>query len=412
MKHRLTQHRNKNLLLAASLSALVVVAGCGSRSGSSGQATSPASAGSGRSAPSGTPITLAVVAELSGAQASIGQPWKDGVDAAVKEINADGGILGHPVKTFTADTQSDTAKSVAAIRFALDKKPYAVIGPVLSDSLVVDVKLTGPAKVPEFVGGIVDSVTQQGNKYVVRTNPSTSQESKVNAKFLADNIKAKKVAIVYRNDQRGQGAKAALSTALKGYNVDSATIAVSPDQTNYSGLPAKISDSGADAIYLSATDTQDAQIITALKGAGNKLPITGDTEALSSSVSQLTHNASDGVRGVVDYSPAAPGFKELASQYTKEHGSAPTAQFYKAYIGTWLIKYATENAGKVDATAMMDQIHGHTFCVSKYPHLLQSFYWAPNGDPDGAENVAEVVNGAQNTVDQTKPLDESKFSSC
>jgi branched-chain amino acid transport system substrate-binding protein len=417
MTLRLAMRHGRAAATLAALTALAMTLGaCGSSGGGPAEST-----GGGRNSPagpagtatsSGSPVTLAIVAELSGSTASIGVPWKYGVEKAVEEINSSGGILGHPVKTFTSDTQGEAAKSASAIRYALGKKPFAVLGPVISSSIVVDEKLTAKQKVPEFVGGIADDITQAGNKWVVRTNPSSSQESRVNAKFLAQNIGAKHVALVYRNDERGQSAKAALSKYLKGYHVTTTAISVSTDQSNYAGLPAKISKSGADAIYLSAVDTQDAQIISALKSSDVKLPITGDQEALSPTVSKLTHNASDGVRGVVDYSPVAPGFDKLAAAYKKTHGEDATAEFYKAYIGTWLIKYAAENAGKLDQGAMMKAIYGNTFCVSKYPKLLQSFYFKPNGDPDGQQYVAKVKGGNQVVSDTVKPLDESKFSSC
>ena len=41
------------------------------------------------------PIRLAHVAELSGVGATVGTNWKNGIDLAVSEINAKGGILGH-----------------------------------------------------------------------------------------------------------------------------------------------------------------------------------------------------------------------------------------------------------------------------------------------------------------------------
>ena len=42
-------------------------------------------------------IQIADVAELSGGGATVGTNWKNGIDLAVEEVNAAGGILGHKI---------------------------------------------------------------------------------------------------------------------------------------------------------------------------------------------------------------------------------------------------------------------------------------------------------------------------
>ncbi|MGH3098429.1 MAG: ABC transporter substrate-binding protein [Streptosporangiales bacterium] len=383
--------------MVAALAALV--AGCGGGGGQGGDES----------------VNLAIVAELSGSAAEVGEEWKEGAEAAIADINDAGGILDHKVGSFSVDTQSDAAKSASAIRNALSKDPFAVIGPVVSSSIVVDAKLTRKAKVPEVVGGVADEITQQGNDYVLRAGPPSGAESQVIAKFLAENVGAHKVAIVYRNDQRGQSASETLGKYLKQGGVSVDAVSVAPDQTNYAGTVGRVVTANPDAVYLSAIPTQDAQIISELKRSalGKDVVLTGDQDALSPTVSKLTDKGSDGMRGVINYSADAPGFAKLAKKFAGKHdGQQPTANFYKAYIFTWMIKYAAEDVGKLDQDALMDYIHDRTFCVDKYPHLLQSFYIKKNGDPDGPEYVTKVVDGKQQVVGTVKPLEEGKFSSC
>ena len=56
-------------------------------------------------AQSGAPIKIADVAELSGGGATVGNNWKNGIDLAVEEINAKGGILGRKIEVSHADSQ-------------------------------------------------------------------------------------------------------------------------------------------------------------------------------------------------------------------------------------------------------------------------------------------------------------------
>ncbi len=52
-------------------------------------------------------IKIANIVELSGGGATAGTNFKNGVELAVKEINASGGILGKKIETVTSDTQSN-----------------------------------------------------------------------------------------------------------------------------------------------------------------------------------------------------------------------------------------------------------------------------------------------------------------
>lgn len=56
-------------------------------------------------------IKIANIVELSGGGATAGTNFKNGVELAVKEINAEGGILGKKLETITTDTPHHPAGS-------------------------------------------------------------------------------------------------------------------------------------------------------------------------------------------------------------------------------------------------------------------------------------------------------------
>ena len=60
-------------------------------------------------------VFLLVPAELSGAGATVGTNWRDGVALAIADINAAGGILGKQIEYEVVDTQSDPPTSKAVI---------------------------------------------------------------------------------------------------------------------------------------------------------------------------------------------------------------------------------------------------------------------------------------------------------
>ena len=65
-------------------------------------------------------IRIANIVELSGAGATAGTNFKNGVELAVKEINAAGGILGKKIESVTSDTQSNPGVAKGLTQKAID----------------------------------------------------------------------------------------------------------------------------------------------------------------------------------------------------------------------------------------------------------------------------------------------------
>ena len=95
-----------------------------------------------------TTITLANVAELSGPGATVGTNWKNGIDLAVGEINAKGGILGAKIVVTHADSQSNPGVARAQVQKALDANPYVLLGPGYSGSVKVTARRTDTCASP------------------------------------------------------------------------------------------------------------------------------------------------------------------------------------------------------------------------------------------------------------------------
>ena len=94
-------------------------------------------------------IKIANVVELSGAGASVGTTFKNGVELAIKEINAAGGVLGKKFETTTYDTQTNPGVAKGQTQKAVDDGVFAIFGPVFSGSIMISMVSTAvPPKPP------------------------------------------------------------------------------------------------------------------------------------------------------------------------------------------------------------------------------------------------------------------------
>ena len=95
-------------------------------------------------------IKIANIVELSGGGATAGTNFKNGVELAVKEINAAGGILGKKIESSSNDTQSNPGVAKGLTQKAVDNEVFAIFGPVFSGSIMVSMAESRRAEVPNW----------------------------------------------------------------------------------------------------------------------------------------------------------------------------------------------------------------------------------------------------------------------
>jgi ABC-type branched-subunit amino acid transport system substrate-binding protein len=98
---------------------------------------------------------------------------------------------------------------------AIDDGAYVVMGPVFSGSILVSMAETKRAEIPNFTGGEAAAITQQGNPYIFRTSFTQTTAMPKVARYLADNLKAKTLAIIYTNNDFGKGGRDVMMKAIE-----------------------------------------------------------------------------------------------------------------------------------------------------------------------------------------------------
>jgi urea transport system substrate-binding protein len=98
---------------------------------------------------SAEPIKIGAVLPFSGGVELYGRQAKLGLDLAVKDINAGGGILGRPVEVIYEDDKTDPAAAVDATRKLIERDGVlAVVGPITSRNLIALAPVVEAAKTP------------------------------------------------------------------------------------------------------------------------------------------------------------------------------------------------------------------------------------------------------------------------
>lgn len=265
-------------------------------------ATSPGPATStspGPSATAGPPIIFGDLAPFTGADAFLGPRYLAGCFAAASNIDAAGGVLGHPVDCKSFDTRGDPADAVPATRQMLATSPnLALVFGVTSDEAASVVPILNNAPMVVFsVSGQAefDKSTFQYYYRLVAADDLTG----VAVAIIATKLGYKNVGLVFGNDIGSQGT---VPTLTKSFQKQGGAIAINQaialDQSSYRTEITQLLAAHPDAIMTEADGQTDGTYFSELKqlNNGKLLPIVG-TDA---TVDPTWWKAASGAAGAAD----------------------------------------------------------------------------------------------------------------
>jgi branched-chain amino acid transport system substrate-binding protein len=144
-------------------------------------------------------------------------PYKKGIEMAVEEINAKGGVLGKKLEVVTRDDGANPGEAVRVAEELVTREGVvALAGTFLSNIGLAVTNFAGQKKVFFLAAEpLTDKITwQNGNKYTYRLRASTYMQT---AMLMPAAVAAhkKKWALVYPNFEYGQAAAEAFKTLMK-----------------------------------------------------------------------------------------------------------------------------------------------------------------------------------------------------
>jgi branched-chain amino acid transport system substrate-binding protein len=356
-------------------------------------------------------IKIAGLYELSGAGATSGTMFKNGVAMAVKEINEAGGILGKKIEHSIADTQTNPGVAKGLATKAIDDGAFAVFGPVFSGSIMVSMAETRKAEVPNFTGGEAAAITKQGNPYIFRTSFTQDTAMPKVARYIANNIKAKNVALIYVNNDFGKGGRDAVTKALKDLNVNVvADISTDQGQVDFSAAVLRAKGLNADALFVYVNEEEAARALRELKKQGYNKPIVGETVLTSQKVIELAGDAANGAVAHVGLTVDAPNplMLKFKAKFYQETKTISDHNGIKGYTGVYALKAAIEKAGKIDRKLVSQTLKGLSLSAAKHPGVIMDMSFDDKGDIDRESFIVEARDGKQAVKEVVPPLSAKK----
>ena len=386
--------------VAASAAAVMALSLAGCSGGSMDDSSSSSAKASGDS------ITIGTVTTNSGTAAAYGEAEVKGFELAVSEINAKGGINGKKVKLESMDDKGDaTEASNAYNKLAGDNNVLAVAGPTISATTASVAPLADQSKLVTIAPAATSDSIETGN-YLFRTCFKDSYQGEVAARFAAENLKVKKVAVLYgTGDPYSSGVGEAFAKAAEklGLEVVDKESSSSADDTEYSAQLQKIQASGAELLYAPYYySVAGPYIIPQARSVGfegyvmgpdgyDGLKLTGDKSQYNKTYYTTHYSADDNTNTKV---------QDFIKSYKSKNNAEPNTFAALGYDTIYMIKQAIEKAGE-NATRedVRNAVAGMTF-----DGVTGKFTMDKSGSPTKSVTVLEMKDGkpVYNTTVQPK----------
>ncbi|MDP2854782.1 MAG: ABC transporter substrate-binding protein [Smithellaceae bacterium] len=191
-------------------------------------------------------------------------PWgatSRGVKLLFDIINEEGGIHGRQLRLFIRDDQYNPSQTMAAVRDLVDRQGVlAFVGGVGTAPALAVKQYLAQNKIPlvSVMTG-AENIHVPHNPWLWGTWPLYDDDASVMAKFVVQKLKAKKIGMLYQNDDYGLDPLAAVQRRLKTYNMELAiAVPVEPIERDLSSQISRLKAAGCDVVIGYVAPTQAA----------------------------------------------------------------------------------------------------------------------------------------------------------
>jgi branched-chain amino acid transport system substrate-binding protein len=306
-------------------------------------------------------IRIGHFGSMTGSEATFGMSTDEGIRLAIDEVNAAGGIKGKQVKLITMDNQGKAEEAASVVtRLIEQEKVVALLGEVASSRSLAAAPIAQSKQIPMLTPSSTNpKVTQVGN-YIFRACFIDPFQGSVMAKFTAENLKLKKVAI-FRDVKSDYSVGLADFYIAKFKELGGEILldaSYSSGDVDFKAQLTQIKSKKPDAIFIPGYYTEVGLIARQARELGIKAILMGGDGWDSPKLSEIGKDAVEGGYFSNHYSTESkdPAAVEFMSKFKAKYNKSPDGLSSVAYDATKMLLQAMQNTNEVTASAVRDQL--------------------------------------------------------
>lgn len=320
---------------------------------------------------SGNEIKVGVIGPFTGGSAPMGVSMRNGVEIAIDQINAGGGIAGKKIVMVARDDEAKNERGGQIMQELIDKEGVsAVLGPINTGVANAASRYANEKKVPMIInvseGARVNelfSETKDNYVFHFAANADVQSEMMVNEALTVG--KFKKPAVLCDDTNYGQTGREKLEARLKSAGVTPVYVGkFKIKDTDMTAQLQQAKAAGADIVLAYGIGPELAAVSNSMERVGWKVPmITSWTSAMSNYVNNAAKNGNGTMmpQTFIETTPKNETAKKFIADYRAKFKEEPMASAVSAaqgYDSMMVLKHAIEQAGGTDGAKVKAALEG------------------------------------------------------
>jgi branched-chain amino acid transport system substrate-binding protein len=333
-------------------------------------------------------VKIGAAGPLSGKYAWYGEQLLLGVQTAVAELNAKGGVLGQQVQVTQGDDDCDAEQGIAVARKLIADGVVFVSGHFCSGAAI-------PASAIYEAHDMLDiaptatnpRLTEQGFTRIFRLVGRDDQQGEIAAEFIIDRWPGKRVALVHDGETYGKGLVELVRQALNARGVQEAIVdTVRPGQLDFGPLLSRLAEVGAEVVYYGGYSTEAGLLIRQAREAGHGFQLVSGDALYTEQFGLVAGDAAEGA--IFSSYPDPRGNPEAAEVVARFRtaGFEPEGVTLHHYASVQVWAQAVEKIGSLSGSELAAVLRRERF-----PTVLGLVGFDGKGDVTGVAGFAWFI---------------------
>lgn len=303
-------------------------------------------------------LKFGVAGPMTGSDAAFGGQLRNGVEQAVADINAAGGILGQQIELVTGDDVGDPKQGVSVANQFSGEGVSFVVGHFNSGVSEPASDVYNESGLLMITPGSTNPrITDRGLWNVFRTCGRDDQQGKVAGDYIVKNLAGKKLAIVHDKTTYGKGLADETKKTVNGQGITEVLYeGVNKGERDYAALVSKIKQSGAEVVYWGGVHTEGGGLLRQMRDQGVTATFIGGDGIVTQEFAAL---AGDGVEGaMMTFGPDPQKRPEAAAVVKKflDKQYKPEAYTLYSYASVQVVAQAAQSAKSLEPQKVAEEI--------------------------------------------------------
>lgn len=310
-------------------------------------------------------ILVGVAGPLTGPNAAFGAQLQKGAEQAAADINAAGGINGEMIKVVLGDDVSDAKQGVSvANKFVADGVKF-VIGHFNSGVSIPASEVYAENGILQITPASTNpNYTERGLWNTFRVCGRDDQQGAVAGKYIADNFKDGKVAVVHDKTPYGQGLADETKKAMNELGITEVIYeGITAGEKDYSALIAKMKEAGVTVVYFGGLHTEAGLIMRQMDSQGLEATLMSGDGITSNELASIAGDAVDGTLMTFPPDPRnRPEARAVVEKFRTARRFEPQAYTLYSYAAVQIFQQAAVATNSVDPKKIAEFMRtGHVF---------------------------------------------------